>query len=135
MEITEIKNLIKQAKKSSFFAYSPYSNFTVGAVLVANSGKTYTGCNIENAGIQAICAERVAFSKAISEGETNFKCIVVVAKPIDSKLYSETLPCGYCRQFMSEFCTPDFTVYSYDEANDQIQSYLLKDLLPYGFTL
>lgn len=135
MEKEEIKDLIKQAKQASTYARSPYSNFTVGAVLVTTSGKLYTGCNIENAGIQAICAERVAFSKAISEGETNFKCIIVVAKQLNSQFYSPTLPCGYCRQFMNEFCSPDFIVYSYDEKTDEIQSYFLKDLLPHSFNL
>lgn len=58
-------------------SYSPYFNFAVGAVLMCKNGKRYIGCNIENGGIQAICAERVAFLKAISEGEKEFEYIIV----------------------------------------------------------
>ena len=61
------------AKKIRLNAYTPYSNYQVGAVLRTKSGKVYAGCNIENHGIQAICAERVAISRAISEGEKDFE--------------------------------------------------------------
>ena len=56
-------------------AHSPYSNFQVGAALRTKSGKIYLGCNIENHGIQGICAERTAFAKALSEGEREFESI------------------------------------------------------------
>ena len=69
---------IEMAEKARKNAYTPYSNFKVGAVLKTKSGKYYSGCNVENAGIQSICAERVAFTKAISEGETDFESIAVV---------------------------------------------------------
>ena len=61
------EELIELAKKVSKNAYTPYSNFKVGAVLKTKQGKLYTGCNIENHGIMSICAERVAFVKALSE--------------------------------------------------------------------
>jgi len=65
--------LALKARKSS---YSPYSGFKVGAALLASSGKIYTGCNIENAAYTpTVCAERVAFFKAVSEGETEFIAI------------------------------------------------------------
>ena len=66
---------IELAKSARFNAYSPYSNFQVGAALRTKSGKIYTGCNIENHGIQGICAERIAFAKALSEGEREFESI------------------------------------------------------------
>lgn len=132
MNIEEMFNLAKEAANN---AHSPYSNFMVGATLVTNNGKVYTGCNIENHGIQGICSERVAFAKAISEGEREFKAIFVVAKMRDEKYFKETLPCGYCRQFMSEFCEPDFEVYSYNEEKNEIKKYTLQELLPYGFKL
>lgn len=69
---------IKKALIVRDMAYAPYSNYLVGACLKTKSGKLYTGCNIENNGIQSICAERVAFCKAISEGEKEFESIVVV---------------------------------------------------------
>lgn len=130
-----IEKMIYLAKEAANNAHSPYSNFMVGATLVTDSGKIYTGCNIENQGIQAICSERVAFAKALSEGEREFKAIFVVAKMRDAKYFKETLPCGYCRQFMSEFCKPDFEIYSYDEEKNEVKKYTLQELLPYGFTL
>ena len=89
-------------------AYAPYSNFKVGAALLCKNGKIYTGCNIENHGIQAICGERTAFAKAISEGETEFESIAVVGAKKGEELNEECLPCGYCRQFMTEFVEEDF---------------------------
>ena len=111
-------------------AYSPYSNYTVGAVLTVKNGKKYTGCNIENDGIQSICAERVAFCKAISEGERDFERIVIMGGPKGEK-EAKSLPCGYCRQFMSEFVDKDFKIYViYD---NEIHEYKMQDLLPYAF--
>ena len=79
-----MEELIEMAKKAKQNAYVPYSNFKVGAALKTKQGKVYTGCNIENHGIMSICAERVAFVKAISEGEKNFESITVVANGRDS---------------------------------------------------
>ena len=81
----------------------------------------------------AICAERVAFTKAISEGERDFDYIVVCGgKDID--LLEDCLPCGYCRQFMSEFVDENFTIYALGP-NDVVTSYSIKDLLPNSFSL
>ena len=106
--------------------------YKVGAVLKAKSGKKYTGCNIDNHDIQSICAERVAFVKALSEGEKYFESIIVVGGKGDT--LERCLPCGYCRQFMSQFVNPkEFKVYTiYD---GKAEEYLLEELLPYGFTL
>ena len=62
------KNDIEMAKKARLNAHSPYSNYQVGTLLRCKDGSTYTGCNIENHGIQGICGERTAFAKALSEG-------------------------------------------------------------------
>ena len=113
-------------------AYSPYSNYTVGATLVCKNGKRYVGCNIENDGLQSICAERVAFLKAISEGESEFAYIVVMGGKKGEKAEKCT-PCGYCRQFMSEFVKDDFKVFNvYDE---KIDEYDYNDLFPFSFRL
>ena len=113
-------------------AYSPYSNYTVGAVLKTKSGKRYTGCNIENAGIQSICAERVAFCKAVSEGEREFESILVMGGE-KGKEPEKCLPCGYCRQFMTEFVGKDFKIYTvYD---NKAKEYTLEELLPNSFSL
>lgn len=122
---------IKKAKEARLFAHSPYSKFQVGAALRTKSGKVYTGCNIENHGIQGICAERTAFVKALSEGETEFESIVVVGSPIGEDTFEECLPCGYCRQFMSEFVDDNFKIYT--AYKDIIKEYILDDLLPNRF--
>ena len=126
-----IKEDIEKAKEARLFAYSPYGKFQVGVALRTKSGKIYTGCNIENHGIQAICAERVAFVKAISEGEKDFESIVVVGAPIGQDTLEECLPCGYCRQFMSEFVDDNFKIYT--AYGDIIKEYSLDDLLPNRF--
>lgn len=128
MDLSKEIEIAKNARKNS---YSPYGNFYVGCALKSKSGKIYSGCNIENAGIQSICAERVAFSKAISEGETDFEYILVCGGPSIENL-DECMPCGYCRQFMSEFVDENFKVYVLSE-NDNIKEYSMEDLLPHGF--
>lgn len=128
--MNEMKEDFELAKKAMQNAHDSYSNFKVGAVLTAKNGKKFTGCNIANHGIQSICAERVAFVKAISEGETEFSRIVVVGGK-DCEHLQECLPCGYCRQFMSEFVGQDFKVYSMTE--NMAKEYTIQELLPNGF--
>ena len=132
------ENLLEIAERASNMAYCPYSNFCVGAALLTKDGTIYSGCNIENDGIQSICAERVAFAKAISEtGENskpeNYVTIMVVAHKKDSEILLESLPCGYCRQFMSEFVNSDFKILTYK--NEEIVEYKISELLPYNFKL
>ena len=129
----EIEKIFEKAKQAMQNSYSPYSNYCVGAALVTKQGKIYTGCNIENHGIMSICAERVAFLKAISEGEKEFACIAIVAAKRNEKL-EPTTPCGYCRQFMSEFVTEDFKIYVLDN-NENIKEYKINELLPENFSL
>lgn len=129
----DINELIKFAKSAMEKSYAPYSNYHVGAALLCKNGNVYSGCNIENHGIMSICAERVAFTKAISEGEKEFECIVICGGKNTENL-EECLPCGYCRQFMSEFVDKDFTIYAITK-NDEVTSYKMGDLLPYSFKL
>ena len=94
MDKETIKKLIDAAKDVANKNFCcKYSNFTVGAALLTGSGKVYKGCNIENHGIQSICAERVAFTKALSEGHSEFIAIAVVGKNVDEeeKLYTYRL--------------------------------------------
>lgn len=128
--------LLSKAKKVSNNAYSPYSDFCVGTALLTKNGKIYTGCNVENHGIQSICGERVAFTKAFSEGEpsndrTNYIAIMIVGHKRGSSKLVKTLPCGYCRQFMSEFVNPDFKILTCEDG--EIQEYTFSQLLPMGF--
>ena len=124
---------IELASNARLNAHSPYSNFQVGAALRCKNGKVYTGCNVENHGIQSICAERVAFTKAISEGEKEFASITVVGSNRGEDITEECLPCGYCRQFMSEFVDKDFQVITFDNKNTNV--YSIKDLLPHSFEI
>jgi len=96
----EYDALILAAKQARENSHAPFSDFRVGAAVRANSGRTYTGCNIENASYGlTCCAERVAIFKALSEGERGFDAIAVVTE-------TDTLtpPCGACRQIIWEFC-------------------------------
>lgn len=127
----DLKKLIKIAKGVRENAYAPYSNYKVGCALLSKDGKIFSGCNIENDGIMSICAERVAFLKAISEGVKDFECLLVIGGK-DGLIY--TSPCGYCRQFISEFCDKDFPIYMY-YGDDKIEKKLLKELLPDNFGL
>lgn len=131
-----INQLIEEAKEiaSRNFCCS-HSGYTVGAALLTNEGKIYKGFNIENDGIQSICAERVAFAKALSEGNNKFTCIAIVGKKLREDKFTKATPCGYCRQFMSEYTNPDFLIYSYDEKEDKLYKYTLRELLPESFKL
>jgi cytidine deaminase len=98
--LSEYESLITAARQARENAHAKFSNFKVGAALRTSSGKTYGGCNVENAtyGL-TVCAERVAIFKAISEGERRFDAIAVV-----TDTNSLTPPCGACRQLIWEFC-------------------------------
>ena len=125
--------LIEMAVKAREMAYAPYSEFKVGAALLAAGGKVYTGCNIENAAYSpSNCAERTAFIKAVSEGERDFEAIAVVGGK-DTPGFCT--PCGVCRQVMAEFCDPKkFRIILMDNKGGTI-TYLLEELLPAGFKL
>ena len=128
------KKDIELAKTARKNAYAPYSNFTVGACLRCKDGSTYLGCNIENNGIQSICAERTAFVKALSEGKRDFESITIVGAPINEETNEKCMPCGYCRQFMSEFVDKDFKIYVVDK-NDKAEEYTINELLPNSFKI
>lgn len=113
-------------------SYSPYSNFCVGAALLASSGRVYLGCNIENAAYSAtVCAERTAFFKAVSEGEEQFEALAVVGGK-NGKIEEACPPCGVCRQVMAEFCPPDFPVLLV-KGKGEFERVTLKQLLPLSF--
>lgn len=136
MEREIIDQLIEEAKEIANRNFCcKHSNFTVGVALLTKDGNVYKGFNIENDGIQSICAERVAFSKALSEGNKEFTCLAVVGKPINQEHFNKTLPCGYCRQFLSEYASKDFLIYTYDDVENKLYSYRLEELLPESFSL
>ena len=125
---TTDKKLFRMAVKASENAYAPFSNFHVGAALLAKDGKIYTGVNVENSSFGGtICAERTAMVKAISDGCREFEAIAIAGNG------GTSWPCGICRQFMYEFC-PELRVISGD-SEDELKVYTLKELLPEGFKL
>ena len=94
----DAKELMKIALEARQNAYAPYSHFAVGAALLAESGKVYTGCNIENASYGlTCCAERNAIFAAVGAGERRFKMLAVAA---DSP--EPVAPCGACRQVIAD---------------------------------
>ena len=122
------KELLALAKKAMQNAYAPYSNFKVGAAILAKSGKVYTGCNVENSSYGlTMCAERVAVFKAVSEGEREFTKIAIV-----SSSGKKTFPCGACRQVLYEFADNLEIIL---EEDGEIYKTSLKKLLPEGFRL
>ncbi len=126
-------DLCKKAIDALNNSYSPYSNCKVGAALLCENGKIYTGCNIENASFSpTICAERVAFLKAVSEGEKDFIAIAVAGEK--GGVITAFSPCGVCRQVMAEFCDSDFKIFVVTGENT-FDEYTLGEILPISFGL
>lgn len=123
----DIRALVNQAIEARKKAYTPYSNFQVGAAVLTKNNHVFRGCNIENASFGLTnCAERTAIFKAVSEGDQEIEAIVVVGDtegPIS--------PCGACRQVMAEFCDQD-TKIILANLNGAIEETTILELLP-GF--
>ena len=99
LEDNVVKTLVKNALEAMEFSYSPYSKFKVGAALLCEDGTIVRGTNVENASYGlTICAERVAITKAVSEGKRRFKAIAISCTGDDPTLS----PCGACRQVLHE---------------------------------
>lgn len=121
-----IRELIKKALEAKEKAYVPYSKFRVGAAILTEDNKIYTGCNIEIASYSpTICAERTAIFKAVSEGHKNIKAIAIVG---DGDM---TFPCGVCRQVIREFGANAKVIIA--NSVDEYEEYSLEDLLPHSF--
>lgn len=133
MEQVMVEKLIDTAIEQLKFSYTPYSNFKVGAALLAKNGEIFTGCNIENASYTPTnCAERTAFFKAVSEGVREFRAICIVGGK-DGKLTEYTAPCGVCRQVMMEFCNPKTFQIILAVDKERYEIYTLEELMPFGF--
>jgi cytidine deaminase len=119
--------LLQAALGAREYAHARFSHFQVGAALEDESGRVYTGCNVENAtyGL-TVCAERVAVFKAISEGARKFTRVAVAADT-----GTLTPPCGACRQILWEFCGDIEVVLVNLEG--KTESFRLKDLFPRPF--
>jgi len=120
------RTLVRRALAARDRAYAPYSNYHVGASLLASSGSVYDGVNVENAVYPVgICAERTALVKAVSEGERSFDAIAIATHNAGS-------PCGMCRQMLSEFGT-DMGVLLVNGEGAVVIDTTLGDLLPRAF--
>lgn len=125
---SSVQELLKAAKEQQKNAYAPYSRHHVGAAVLAENGKIYSGCNVENAALPVgICAEPSAISKAVGDGQRKLKELLVIThSPTPSA------PCGACRQFISEFAAPDLMIHMCD-AKGNVESMPFKELLPKQF--
>ncbi len=127
MEYQELMNRAIEASKNS---YSPYSKFAVGACLITETGKIYSGCNFENSSFGlTICAERNAIGSAIADGERRIKAIAIYS-PNQKHCY----PCGACRQVLNEFKS-ESGLDVITEGDNELEVAPISFLLPEGFNL
>ncbi len=125
------EELMEKAIEASKNAYDKYSNFPVGACILAESGKTYIGCNFENGSLgMTICAERNAMGNAVVNGERRIKAVAIYAPKQDN-----CTPCGACRQVLHEFCERDEDLDIIVKIGDELKVYTLAELLPESFSL
>ena len=95
------EELLQKAREAKDLAYSPYSNFKVGAALLTTDGQIFIGCNIENVSYGLTnCAERTTIFKAVSEGHKSFKALAISSSESPKK---PIFPCGACRQVIVQF--------------------------------
>ena len=128
MEINE-NQLFDVAIKAMDNAYVPYSHYQVGAAILCDNGKVYSGVNVENASYGLTnCAERTAIFKAVSEGVKSIQAIVITNGTSEM-----SKPCGACRQVMSEFMNSNAKVYLANNVNDY-KEYTFKEILPLAFS-
>lgn len=126
----KFEELIVLAKGMLENSYSPYSKFRVGCAVLTQSGRVYTGVNVENSSFGGtICAERVAICNAISHGERSLKAIAIAS---DQEDY--IFPCGICRQFIGEFADEDTVVVCSNKKGQYVRRNL-NEILPNAFSM
>jgi len=120
-------DLLEAARAAVDSAYTPYSEYRVGAAIETADGTVYTGCNIENANYSnSLHAEEVAIGAAVRDGHRSFSRLAVSSAARDG-----VTPCGMCRQTLAEFCDDDFPVVTDGEERTE---YTLGELLPATIT-
>ncbi len=130
-----LENLLLQAKKVARHSYSPYSNYKVGCAVSTDKG-IFLGVNVENASSNlGICAERVAISNAITNGASTIEavavfCLSATKDSTGNYAINETMPCGGCRQWISELSSNATIV-----TNGLTKGVKINDLLPMTFRL
>ena len=153
-EVYDIKDLPEDIQKNielayqiSQNAYAPYSNYSVGAVIVTQSGRQFYSANTESCNFDSFCAETGAISEwtkaAIKNPSVNhierekIDYVVVAGEPVEYKFLRSDVfvtPCGRCRQKLYEHCTGDTLIIGCNETIDKARIYKLSDLLPFAFT-
>jgi len=124
--MNDYAELHKQAQKAAESSYSPYSGFRVGAIVIADDGRVFSGCNVENAGYaSSICAEGNAISSAAAAGVRKIDTVVVAC--LDG---GECYPCGNCRQIMREFSVDTVVV---QDGEGSLRVHAFDEVLPHSF--
>jgi cytidine deaminase len=122
----EWRVLLAAAEEARSHAYAPYSHFAVGAAVRSSTGRTFGGCNVENAAYGlTMCAERVAIFDAVCNGERELVAMAVVSA-------TGAMPCGSCRQVLVEFA-PDVPILVADTDGNVVLT-SVADLLPESFS-
>lgn len=125
----DYNELLEKAKEASEKAYAPYSKFKVGACVLTENNKIYTGCNFENSSFGlTICAERNAIGSAIADGERKITAVAIYS-PNEKHCY----PCGACRQVMTEFASENMDIITEGENSLEITKFC--EIFPKGFIL
>lgn len=123
------ERLFEEARKARENAYAPYSDFQVGACVLSDDKKLYTGANVENKSFGlTLCAERNAIFSAVGKGERKFIALAIVADDLP-------MPCGACLEVMNEFFIKNAVIGVYGIKNNEKKYYRMKEILPYPFQL
>lgn len=126
MKAEVIRSLLEKAEEARKKSYSPYSRYPVGAALMAKDGTIYAGCNVENVSYgAALCAERNALGSAVADGQRDFTAIAIIGSHEDY-----TMPCGICRQVLSEF---HVLLIICGKSPEDYRTYTLEELFPSSF--
>lgn len=130
--------LVQEARAAMGRAYAPYSHYAVGAAVLADDGRIFSGVNVENASYPlSICAERTAVGVAVAAGVRVIRMVAVASGGNPA-----ATPCGACRQVLAEFHAPLSETQSQEDSSmlvlvtgqdGRVERYRLEDLLPYSF--
>lgn len=129
MDEALLSRLLATARAARAVAYAPYSNYLVGAALLAEDGSVFAGCNVENAAYpQGVCAEAGAISAMVLAGQRRATAVLIVGAGERA-----ITPCGGCRQRLREFCDPSsLRVIAVNEGGAR-REWTLEALLPESF--
>jgi cytidine deaminase len=129
----DVDALVEAARTVRANAHAPYSNYKVGAALLADDGRVFVGVNVENSAYPtSLCAEHNAVGSAVTAGARSFKACAVVTEPKPGA--RPGAPCGKCRQALSELGLDMLVVLASPDPTEEPELVMLRDLLPRAFT-